>query len=202
MVDGIRAEGGTADPFVVDVTDPARAQELVDFAVERFGTVDVLINNAGLMFFSSWKDLALDEWNQMIDVNIRGYLNTIHAVLPRMLERGSGHIVNMASLAGHVAHTGAGVYSATKFFVSAVTDSLRKELSAEHGIRATAISPGVINTGWETKLSDPTARASAGELAKIAIEPESVALAVLYAIDQPAEVTINDLLISPTRQVW
>ncbi|WP_342659760.1 putative oxidoreductase [Rhodococcus ruber] len=202
VVAEIEAEGGTAISLVTDVTDPQSAQALIDYAVECFDTVDVLINNAGLMFFSQWKDLALDEWNQMIDVNIRGYLHTIHAVLPIMLKQGSGHIVNMASLAGHVAHEGAGVYSATKFFVAAMTDGLRKELSVRDGIRATAISPGVINTGWPAKLSDPEARKSAEELAKVAIEPESVASAVLYAVDQPDEVTINDLLVSPTRQPW
>ncbi|MDI9894529.1 SDR family oxidoreductase [Rhodococcus sp. IEGM 1381] len=202
VVAGIEANGGKATAVVTDVTDPRSVERLADHAIATFGTIDILVNNAGLMLFSSWKDRALDDWMRMVDVNIRGYLNSIHAVLPTMLDNKSGHILNMASVAGHAVGEGAGVYSATKFFVGAMTESLRKELGVHEGIRATAISPGVIDTGWHEKVTDPAGRKAAAELVTVAITPDAVASAVVYALDQPANVTVNDLVVSPTRQPW
>ncbi|MEV4009879.1 SDR family oxidoreductase [Nonomuraea angiospora] len=202
LVADIRQAGGTAVAKVTDVADAQDVQALADFAVDTYGTIDILLNNAGLMLFSYWKDRALDDWNRMIEVNIRGYLNAIHAVLPVMLQHGSGHILNMDSVAGHQIGDGAGVYSATKFFVQAITESMRKELGVREGVKASTISPGVIDTGWADKVTDPVGRQAAKELNAIAITPESVADAVVYALDQPADVTVNDLIISPTRQNW
>ncbi|MFI7086550.1 SDR family oxidoreductase [Streptomyces anulatus] len=202
LVTDIEKAGGTAAARLTDVTDAADMQALADFAVERFGRIDVLVNNAGLMLFSYWKDLALDDWNRMLDVNIRGYLNGVHAVLPVMLRQKSGHILNMDSVAGHQVGDGAGVYSATKFFVQAMTESMRRELGVHQGLKASTISPGVIDTGWADKVTDPAGRKAAQELNAIAISPESIADAVVYALDQPADVTVNDLIISPTRQNW
>ena len=128
LVGEIRASGGTAAARIADVTDSADMEALAQYAVETFGGVDILVNNAGLMLFSAWKDLAVNDWGRMIDTNIRGYLNGIQAVLPIMLERQSGYILNMASVAGHQIGDSAGVYSATKFFVRAITESMRKEL--------------------------------------------------------------------------
>ncbi|MFD9444670.1 SDR family oxidoreductase [Streptomyces sp. NPDC060006] len=198
----IEKAGGTAAARLTDVTDAADMQALADFAVERFGRIDVLVNNAGLMLFSFWKDGAIDDWNRMLDVNIRGYLNGVHAVLPLMLRQKSGHILNMDSVAGHQVGDGAGVYSATKFFVQAMTESMRRELGVHQGIKASTISPGVIDTGWADKVTDPAGRKAAQELNSIAISPEAIADAVVYALDQPADVTVNDLIISPTRQNW
>ncbi|MDH6626312.1 NADP-dependent 3-hydroxy acid dehydrogenase YdfG [Streptomyces sp. LBL] len=202
VVADIHQAGGTAAAKTTDVTDIDSVQALADFAVETYGTIDILVNNAGLMLFSYWKDRALDDWNRMIDVNIRGYLNATHAVLPVMLANGSGHILNMDSVAGHQVGDGAGVYSATKFFVQAVTESMRKELGVREGIKASTISPGVIDTGWADKVTDPVGRKAAQELNAVAITPASIADAVVYALDQPADVTVNDLVISPTRQNW
>ncbi|MGC5530298.1 SDR family oxidoreductase [Streptomyces sp. SR-10] len=202
LVTDIKKAGGTAAARLTDVTDAADMQALADFAVDTYGRIDVLINNAGLMLFSYWKDLALDDWNRMLDVNIRGYLNGVHAVLPMMLRQKSGHILNMDSVAGHQVGDGAGVYSATKFFVQAMTESMRKELGVREGIKASTISPGVIDTGWADKVTDPAGRRAAQELNAIAISPQSIADAVVYALDQPADVTVNDLIISPTRQNW
>ncbi|MEU5397246.1 SDR family oxidoreductase [Streptomyces tibetensis] len=202
LVADIEKAGGTAAARLTDVTDAADMQALADFAVDIYGRIDVLVNNAGLMLFSYWKDLALDDWNRMLDVNIRGYLNGVHAVLPVMLRQKSGHILNMDSVAGHQVGDGAGVYSATKFFVQAMTDSMRKELGVREGIKASTISPGVIDTGWADKVTDPAGRKAARELNAIAISPQSIADAVVYALDQPADVTVNDLIISPTRQNW
>jgi len=202
LVGEIRTSGGTAAARIADVTDSADMEALAQYAVETFGGVDVLVNNAGLMLFSAWKDLAVNDWGRMIDTNIRGYLNGIQAVLPIMLERQSGYILNMASVAGHQIGDSAGVYSATKFFVRAITESMRKELGVQHGIQASTISPGVIDTGWADKVGDPAGRAAAKELNSLAITPEAVADAVVYVLNQPANTTVNDLVISPTRQNW
>lgn len=202
LVADIEKAGGTAAARLTDVTDAADMQELADFTLATYGRIDVLVNNAGLMLFSYWKDLALEDWNRMLDVNIRGYLNGVHAVLPVMLRQKSGHILNMDSVAGHQVGDGAGVYSATKFFVQAMTESMRKELGVREGIKASTISPGVIDTGWVDKVTDPAGRKAAQELNAIAITPESIADAVVYALDQPADVTVNDLIVSPTRQNW
>ncbi|MEH0637366.1 SDR family oxidoreductase [Streptomyces bottropensis] len=202
LVADINKPGGTAVAKLTDVADTAAMQALADFSVERFGRIDVLVNNAGLMLFSFWKDLALDDWNRMIDVNIRGYLNGVHAVLPVMLRQKSGHILNVDSVVGHQVGDGAGVYSSTKFFVQAMTESMRKELGVREGIKASTISPGVIDTGWADKVTDPVGRKAAQELNAIAVSPQSVADAVVHALDQPADVTVNYLIISPTRQNW
>lgn len=153
-------------------------------------------------FVADWVDLAVQDWEKMIDVNIKGYLNTTAAVLPFMLERKSGQILNMDSVAGHQVGSAAGVYSATKFFVQAMTESMRKELGVQHGIRVNTVSPGVINTGWADKVSDPEGRKAAHALNRIAIAPDDIAGAVIYALNQPENVTVNDLIISPTRQDW
>ncbi|MEQ9946290.1 SDR family oxidoreductase [Pectobacterium aroidearum] len=202
LVSEIRATGGEASGYVADVTQLDEAKALAAFAKNTYGSVDVLINNAGLMLFSYWSDLAIDDWNKMIDTNIKGYLHAIAGVLPFMLEQKSGQILNMDSVAGHQVDPAAGIYCATKFFVQAMTESMRKDLGVNHGIRANTVSPGVINTGWADKVTDPEGRKAAQELNKIAIDPEDVARAVVYALNQPENVTVNDLVISPTRQNW
>jgi len=198
----LRAGGNEVVAFTTDVTQAHQTQALAQFAHETYGAVDILVNNAGLMLFSNWVDLAVQDWEKMIDVNIKGYLNTTAAVLPFMLERKSGQILNMDSVAGHQVGPAAGVYSATKFFVQAMTESMRKELGVQHGIRVNTVSPGVINTGWADKVSDPEGRKAAQALNRIAIVPDDIAGAVIYALNQPENVTVNDLIISPTRQDW
>ncbi|MNU25429.1 putative oxidoreductase [compost metagenome] len=194
--------GGKAEIFVADVTDIEQMNAMVDFAIEKFGRIDNLVNNAGLMLFSQWKDVAIDEWNAMIDTNIKGYLNAIAAVLPKMLEQKSGHIVNMGSVAGINIDVGAGIYHGTKFFVRAITESLRKEVSVHNGMKISLISPGVINTGWADKVTNKEGAEIAAELNRQAIEPEDIANAVLFAFDQPDNVNVNDIVISPTLQDW
>lgn len=202
LVKDIESAGGHASGLVTDVTRIEDTQALVKHATDTFGTVDILINNAGLMLFSAWSDIAWDDWNKMVDVNIKGYLNAIASVLPIMLSKSDGQILNMASVAGHQVDAGAGVYSSTKFFVHAMTESMRKDLGVNKGIRVNTISPGVINTGWADKVSDPEGRKVAQELTKIAISPQDVANAVVYALNQPRNVTVNDLIVSPTKQNW
>lgn len=202
LVKDIESAGGHASGLVTDVTRLEDTQALVKHATDTFGTVDILINNAGLMLFSAWSDIAWDDWNKMVDVNIKGYLNAIASVLPIMLSKSDGQILNMASVASHQVDAGAGVYSSTKFFVHAMTESMRKDLGVNKGIRVNTISPGVINTGWADKVSDPEGRKVAQELTKIAISPQDVANAVVYALNQPRNVTVNDLIVSPTEQNW
>jgi NADP-dependent 3-hydroxy acid dehydrogenase YdfG len=202
FVGQLREAGHEVLAFTTDVTQAEQTQALARFARETYGTVDILVNNAGLMLFSNWVDLAVQDWEKMIDVNIKGYLNAIAAVLPVMLEQKSGQILNMDSVAGHQVGPAAGVYSATKFFVQAMTESMRKELGVQHGIRVNTVSPGVINTGWADKVSDPEGRKAAQALNRISIAPDDIARAVIYALNQPENVTVNDLIISPTRQDW
>lgn len=202
VAEQIGKAGGEAAARVTDMTSREDALALGQFARDTYGTIDVLINNAGLMLFSHWSDLAVDDWEKMIDLNIKGYLYGIAAVLPTMLEQGSGQILNMASVAGHQVDAAAGVYSSTKFFVQAMTESMRKDLGVNHGIRVSSLSPGVINTGWADKVTNPEGRKAAQQLNEGAIETSEVARAVVYALDQPENVTINDLIVSPTRQDW
>ncbi|MFP3516551.1 SDR family oxidoreductase [Pseudomonas sp. SIMBA_077] len=202
LVSELRAAGHEALSYVMDVTKPEETLAMAQFANDTYGSVDILVNNAGLMLFSNWVDLATQDWNAMIDVNIKGYLNAIAAVLPFMIQQKSGQILNMDSVAGHQVGPAAGVYSATKFFIQAMTESMRKELGVQHGIRVNTVSPGVINTGWADKVTDPEGRKAAKALNEIAIAPEDISRAVIYALNQPANVTVNDLIISPTRQDW
>lgn len=202
LVSDITEAGGTATYRVTDVTDPDDLKALVGLAEETYGPVHILVNNAGLMLFSEWKDTAVDDWDRMIDTNLRGYLHAIAAVLPSMLERKSGRILNMSSVAGIHVGEGAGVYGATKFFIRGITESLRQEVGVESGIRVSMVSPGVIDTGWADKVSDAEGRKEARALNEGAIPPEVVADAVAYALDQPASVTVNDVVIHPTAQAW
>ncbi|AZE89211.1 SDR family oxidoreductase [Pseudomonas orientalis] len=202
IVSELKSKGGEAVGRVSDVTNPEDMKSLAQLAQDSFGSVDILINNAGLMLFSNWVDLATDDWEKMINVNIKGYLHGIAAVLPFMLKQKSGQVLNMDSVAGHQVGPAAGIYSATKFFVQAMTESMRKELGVQHGIRVNTVSPGVINTGWADKVTDPAGSKAAQALNKIAISPDDIGRAVVYALNQPENVTVNDLIISPTRQDW
>ncbi|MBI6666642.1 short-chain dehydrogenase [Pseudomonas syringae] len=202
LVSQIKDAGGEASYHVIDVSERFSLEDLVKFAVSKYGKVDSLVNNAGLMLFSDWKDVAVDDWDQMINTNIRGYLHAIAAALPGMIAQGHGKILNMSSVAGLHVGGSSGVYSATKFFIRGITESLRKEVGVEHGIQVSMISPGVINTGWADKVNNSEGKKAAQELNKIAITPEQVADAVAYALDQPNNLTINDIVIHPTKQDW
>lgn len=198
----IEAAGGKAVYKVTDVTHFKDFEALVALAESTYGAVDILVNNAGLILFSYWKERAVAEWEKMIDVNLRGYLHGIAAVLPTMLERKAGRILNIDSVAGHRAGEAGGVYAATKFFIRGMTESLRKELGASHGIQVGMVSPGVIDTGWPYKLREGAAKNVAIDLAKQAIKPEAVAETVAFALNQPPGVAINEVIVAPVDQAW
>ncbi|QQE80071.1 SDR family oxidoreductase [Alicyclobacillus sp. SO9] len=194
-------EGGHATQFAVDVTAKDDVQSLADFAVKTYGTVDVWINNAGLMPLSFLNKRKLSEWDQMIDVNIKGVLYGIAAALPIMEQQNSGHIINVSSVAGHRVGMGGAVYSGTKFAVRAITEGLRMELSSSSNIRATIISPGMVETELLSTITDEDAlSALKSRAASEALQSADIAEAILYAIDQPQRTSVNEILIRPTKQ--
>ncbi|MFO7705108.1 MAG: SDR family oxidoreductase [Halopseudomonas sp.] len=196
--DAIVEQGGEAIYRVTDVTDRAQFQALADAAKEAYGRIDVLVNNAGLMPLSPLDQLKVDEWDQMIDVNIKGVLYGIAAVLPTMREQHAGHIINLSSVAGHVVFPNAAVYCATKYAVKALSEGIRQEGGAE--IRSTNISPGAVATELTTTISDPETAKGVDELYEMAIDADAIARAIAFAIEQPADVDINELIIRPTKQ--
>lgn len=184
-----------------DVTKPDEVNALIETAYKDFGRVDVLINNAGLMPQSFLEKNKQDEWNQMIDVNIKGVLYGIGAVLPYMREQKSGHIINLASVAGHVVFPGSAVYSGTKYAVRAITEGLRQEeASVGSNIRTTILSPGAIDTELTDHISDKEMKQGIDEVYKDAIKPDAIARAINYAINEPEESSVNEFIIRPSRQ--
>jgi len=193
--------GGQAIAVKTDVSNRMEVDNLIKTAQNQFGTIDTLFTNAGIMPQAPLYKVKVDEWDNMIDVNIKGVLYSIAAVLPIMRERKAGHIINMSSVAGLKVASGRGtVYSATKFAVKAISEGLREELAAD-GIRVTCLYPGAINTELVQSINDAQARAEVQAFYDAyGIEADAVARAVLYALEQPAEVAINDITIRPTSQ--
>ena len=179
----------------LDVTDPDNFQAFVAAAQERFGSVDVLINNAGVMPLSPLAALKQDEWSRMIDVNIRGVLNGIAAVLPRFVAQRSGHVVNVASIAAHFVMPSAAVYCATKYAVWALTEGLRQE---HDDIRTTIISPGVVDTELGNDITDPQIASALTAWREKSLTPDAIARAIRYALEQPEGVDINEVIVRPT----
>src|SRR6266446_7867122 len=202
VVKEISGAGGKAIGFAVDVTKRAQVEALVKGAVDSFGRVDVIVNNAGIMPIAPIQLLKVDEWDRQIDVNIKGVLYGVAAALPQMQKQKSGHIINVASVFGiKVFAPGGTVYSATKSAVRALTEGLRVELHSEN-IRCTMISPGAVATELPEASSDEATRKNLREFYKsvVAIPAESVAKAIAYAIEQPADVEIDEIVIRPTAQ--
>ncbi|MDT5155128.1 MAG: hypothetical protein QOI01_6861 [Mycobacterium sp.] len=194
----ITAGGGTAVARAVDVTDRDDVKELVDGVVAEFGTVDVFVNNAGVMPLSRLDALLVDEWNQMIDVNIRGLLHGIAAALPQFTSQGGGHFVTVASIGAHeVVATGA-VYCASKYAAWAITEGLRQE--SDPSIRVTTISPGVVESELADIISDPTAKEAMRSYRAVAIPADAIASAISYAIGQPPDVDVNEIIVRPAGQ--
>ncbi|MGM0878525.1 MAG: SDR family oxidoreductase [Bacillota bacterium] len=195
----IQDNGGQAIYKVTDVTSHEQMEELAEVALKEFEKIDVLVNNAGLMPLSFLHQKKVKEWDTMIDVNIKGVLYGIAAVLPFMREHKSGHIINLSSVAGHVSGATAAVYSGTKFAVRAITEGLRKE-EFSNNIRTTIISPGAVTSELTETISDVNLKSVVDEGYKGAIDSESIARAIAFAIEQPSDVAINEMLIRPTSQ--
>ena len=195
----IAGAGGVARVQPLDVTDRSDVQRFADFARAEFGRVDVMINNAGVMPLSPLASVKLDEWDRMIDVNVRGVLHGIAAVLPEMQQRGSGQIINISSIGGLTVSPTAAVYCATKFAVRAISDGLRQETDK---IRVTVICPGVTESELADSISDPAGREEMKTFRRIAISPQAVARAIAYAIDQPADVDVSEVIVRPTASPY
>jgi NADP-dependent 3-hydroxy acid dehydrogenase YdfG len=200
LADELVSRGGKALAIVTDVTDRDQVKDLVDTAVKKFGRIDVLINNAGLMPHSPLERLKTDEWDRMIDVNIKGVLYGIAAALPHMKQQKAGHIINVSSVAGHKVTPAGAVYAATKHAVRALSEGLRQEVKP-YNIRTTIISPGAVATELPDSISEPDVSERIHQFyAAVAIPADSFARVVAFAISQPDEVDINEILFRPTRQ--
>lgn len=192
----IRADGGEIMTRRLDVTDRADVATFADAARQAWGRVDVIVNNAGIMPLSLMASMKTDEWDQMVDVNIKGVLNGIAAVLPEMTARGSGHIINIASVGALTVSPTAAVYCATKYAVRAISDGLRQE---RNDIRVTCIHPGVVESELAGTITDPAAAAAMSSYRAIALQPDAIGRAVRFAIEQPDDVDVNEIVVRPTR---
>jgi NADP-dependent 3-hydroxy acid dehydrogenase YdfG len=196
----IQDTGGKALAIATDVTRRDQVKKLIDSAVEKFGKVDVILNNAGIMPLSPMERLNVDEWDRMIDVNIKGVLNGIAAVLPHMKNQKSGQIINTSSVAGHKTFPGSSVYSATKFAVMALSEGLRMEVKP-YNIRTTIVSPGAVKTELLDHISETDVQqANKDYVGAVGISPDSFARVVAFAISQPEDIDINEIIFRPTAQ--
>jgi NADP-dependent 3-hydroxy acid dehydrogenase YdfG len=199
LTSSIREEGGTAEFMPLDVTKREQMEQIVTFAKEKFDRVDVIVNNAGVMPLSKLEELKVNEWDRMIDVNIRGVLHGIAAGLPIMKEQAFGQFINIASIGAYTVSPTAAVYCATKFAVRAISDGLRQEVGDD--IKVTLISPGVTESELAESISDEQARLVMKEYRKISIPSSAIANSILFAIEQPAEVDVSEMIVRPTASL-
>jgi clavulanate-9-aldehyde reducatase len=196
----IAAEGGRAIAVPTDVGDEAQARAFVQRTHSEFGRLDVLVNNAGVMLLGPIEHAPTEEWRRMIHANVFGVLYCTHAALPLMREQGSGHVVNVSSVAGRVARAGSGVYNLTKFGVGAFSESLRQE-GVAMGVRVTLIEPGAVATELPGHNREEVLEQMAKRFAGVTpLQADDIAAAVLYAIGQPPNVSINEVLVRPSGQ--
>jgi NADP-dependent 3-hydroxy acid dehydrogenase YdfG len=198
LAQSIARQGAQVEVIRLDVRSHDSMRSFVDLAIQRFGRIDVLINNAGVMPLSRLEAGQVDEWEETIDVNIKGVLYGIACALPPMKKQGHGHIINVASIGAHRSYPGAAVYCASKFAVWAISDGLRQE-ELDGDIRVTVVSPGTTTSELADHITDPQAAAAMREFRAITIEPEAIARAIAYAIDQPHEVDVSEIVVRPTR---
>jgi NADP-dependent 3-hydroxy acid dehydrogenase YdfG len=199
LASAVRSEGGSVVYHRLDVTELEQVQEIIHLAQSQFGRLDVVVNNAGVMPLSPLAALKIDEWNRMIDVNIRGVLHGIAAGLPIMKEQGFGQFVNIASTAAYSASPTTAVYSATKYAVRAITEALRQEVGQD--IRVTLVSPGVTESELAESISHEATRQYVKEYRRHIIPASAIARAIAYAIEQPDDVDVNELVIRPTAHI-
>lgn len=199
LASAIQATGGSVVYQQLDVTELEQMKTIVTLAQSHFGRVDVIINNAGVMPLSPLEALKINEWNRMIDVNIRGVLHGIAAGLPIMKEQGFGQFVNVASIGAYEVSPTASIYCATKFAVRAITEGLRQEVGSH--IRATLVSPGVTESELADSITDDGARQLMKEYRRVALPASAIARSIAYAIEQPEGVDVNELVIRPSSQL-
>ena len=203
IADEIEKLGGEVAYQATDVTDDNQVEALAKLAIDKFGRIDVWLNNAGIMPQSILSEKKINDWNNMIDINIKGTLYGIGAAIPYMDKQKSGHIINVSSVAGHTAHSGSAVYSATQYAVRAISESLRQEMvEAKNNVRVTVISPGAINTDLLSSVTDPEVKAGMEKFYEsFGISVDRVALTIKEAIDMPADAAWNEVIIRPTNQM-
>jgi len=204
LVAQIEAAGGQALAIEMDVVSPASVQAGVDKLVKAYGGIDILFNNAGLMPISDIESLKVDEWHRMVDVNIKGVLNSTAAALPYLKQRGAGHIINTSSIAGRKVFPGLGVYCATKHAIAAFSEAMRLELAPKHNIRVTCIQPGAVDTELFEQISDAGYRQQMEGLRTqmTFLSAAEIADTVLFAVQAPAHVNVAELFVLPTNQPW
>ncbi len=190
----IAGSGGTARVCLLDVTDREQVAAFAQAAIEEFGRIDVIVNNAGIMPLSPMASLKVDEWERMVNVNIKGVLWGVAAVLPTMNAQGSGHIINIASIGGLQVSPTAAVYCATKFAVRAISDGLRQE---NNRIRVTSVCPGVVTSELADSISDEAARREMDAYRAVALQPDAIARAIHHAIVQPDDVDTTEIVVRP-----
>jgi len=197
----IKENNGEVYSQKLDVTKKDECNSFVNNVLEKWGSIDILVNNAGLMPLSFVKNLKIDEWDQMVDVNIKGVLYCTGAVVSHMLEKQSGHIVNISSVAGRIVFPAGSVYCATKHAITAFSEGLREELSVRKNIRVTCIEPGVVSTELTNTITDESLQGFVENAKKMeALKAEDIANAILYAVEAPKHVNVNEILIRPTTQ--
>ncbi len=199
-VSEIEADGGAAVALAADVVDLDAVRTLVDTAHRRFGSIDVLVNNAGIMRIAPITENRVEDWTRMVDVNVKGALHVLSAVMPIMLDQGSGHILSVGSLAGRRPFPGGTVYSATKFAIRSLAWGLHLELGNAHGIRVTDIQPGYVSTELLDDQPETAAEWDAAWKGRRTLQPEDVARAVTFAATSPGHVSVSELLVRPTDQ--
>lgn len=204
LVDQIKTAGGEAIPIEMDVVDRASVEAGVEKLVQAYGGVDIAFNNAGLMPISDVESLKVDEWHRMLDVNVKGLMNSTAATLPHFIRRGSGHFVNTSSIAGRKVFPGLAAYCATKHAVSAFTEALRLEVGKKHNIRVTSIQPGAVDTELFTHITDKGYRDQMEGLREQMsfLSSDNIADTVLFALLAPAHVDVAELFVLPTDQPW
>ncbi|MCH8972761.1 MAG: SDR family oxidoreductase [Thaumarchaeota archaeon] len=201
LEDEIKQNGGEVFSQKLDVTKKSECDSFVEAVLKKWSSVDILVNNAGIMPLSFLKSQKVDEWDQMIDVNIKGVLYCTSAVIPHMREKKSGHIVNLSSVAGRIVFPSGSVYCATKHAITAFSEGLRQELSVRSNIRVTCIEPGVVSTELVNTITDETLQSFVEGAKKMqALQADDIANAILYAVESPDHVNVNEILVRPTTQ--
>lgn len=200
LVDEIISEGGSAAARAADVADLSSVRSVVDTTIEQSGQIDILVNNAGIMKIASITENDVEDWTTMVDVNIKGVLHFLSAVMPHMVERGTGHIVSVGSVAGRRPFPGASVYAATKFAVRALSWGLHLELGHAHGIRITDIQPGYVSTDLLSDQPETLAAWDEAWSGRRTLQAEDVARAIEFAVTSPEHVSVSEILVRPTDQ--